>query len=170
MATPQTAADWIDRLALEPHPEGGYFREAYRAAAQIGECCLGSDRGGSRSVSTAIYYLLSGGEFSALHRLRSDEIWHHYAGGSLTVHVIDQAGGHRAIGLGLDLDAGQTPQVMVPAGSWFGAVVDDASSFCLVGCTVAPGFDFRDFELADRAELVGLYPQHRGVLERLTRG
>ena len=170
MDTPQTAAYWIDHLALEPHPEGGYFKEVYRSAAQIGECCLGSDRGGSRSVSTAIYYLLSTGEFSACHRLRSDEIWHHYAGGSLTVHVIDQAGSHRALGLGLDLDAGQAPQVMVPVGTWFGAVVDDASSFCLVGCTVAPGFDFRDFELADRAKLVGLYPQHRGVIERLTKG
>ncbi len=108
--------------------------------------------------------------FSAFHRIRSDEIWHHYAGGSLTVHVIDSEGSYRALGLGLDLDAGQSPQVMVPAGSWFGAALDDASSYCLVGCTVAPAFDFRDFELADRAALVGLYPQHRGIIERLTRG
>ncbi len=168
----QTAEYWIDRLALEPHPEGGYFREVYRSAAQIGECCLSGDRVGSRSVSTSIYYLLSGresGGVSALHRLRSDEIWHHYAGGSLTVHVIDSAGSYRALGLGLDLDAGQSPQVMVPAASWFGAVEDDASSHCLVGCTVAPGFDFRDFELADRAALVGLYPEQRGIIERLTR-
>ncbi len=170
MATPQAASYWIDHLALEPHPEGGYFREVHRSAAQIGECCLGGDRGGSRSVSTAIYYLLSGGEFSAFHRIRSDEVWHHYAGGSLTVHEIDQAGDHRELGLGLDLDAGQSPQIMVPADTWFGAVVDAASSFCLVGCTVAPGFDFRDFELADRAALVDLYPQHRGIIERLTRG
>jgi len=88
----------------------------------------------------------------------------------LTVHVIDSAGSYRALGLGLDLEAGQSPQVMVSAGSWFGATVDDLSSYCLVGCTVAPGFDFRDFELADRAALVGLYPQHRGIIERLTMG
>ncbi len=166
----QTAAYWIDRLALESHPEGGHFREVYRSDAEIGECCLGGDRVGSRSVSTSIYYLLSDGEVSAFHRIRSDELWHHYAGGSLTVHVIDVDGGYRALGLGLDLDAGQSPQLMVPAGNWFGAVVDDASSYCLVGCTVAPGFDFRDFELADRAELVGSYPQHRAIIERLTRG
>jgi predicted cupin superfamily sugar epimerase len=160
---------WIERLKLERHPEGGYFRETYHSAATIQECCLGSGREGPRSVATSIYFLLAGDDLSALHRIKSDELWHYHAGGPLTIHVISPDGGYRTIALGLDLERGEAPQAVVSAGAWFGATVDDPASYALVGCTVAPGFDFRDFELAQRNELIRTYPHHQGVIERLTR-
>jgi len=120
-------------------------------------------------VATAIYFLLDGENFSAFHRLRSDEMWHFYAGGALVVHVIDEAGGYSEIQLGSDAEAGEVFQAVVKAGCWFGSRVRDPAAFALVGCTVAPGFDFADFELAKRDELVARYPKHREVIERLTR-
>jgi hypothetical protein len=164
----KSAAYWIEQLHLGRHPEGGYFRKTYTSAAKMGECCLGSDRAAPRPVSTAIYYLLDGTEFSALHRIKSDEIWHHYAGSSLTIHIIDVSGIYREVALGKDPDEGETLQAVVPAGSWFGATVDDHSSYSLVGCTVAPGFDFREFEMGRRGELIHLYPDHRRIIESLT--
>lgn len=163
------ATDWIDRLGLQSHPEGGYFRESYRSADLLDAGILGGRHGGPRPASTAIYFLLTGEAFSSLHRLRSDEVWHYHAGSALTVHVIDPAGAYRAHRVGLDLDAGERPQAVVPAGCWFGATVDEPGGYALVGCTVAPGFDFADFELADRAELTGRHPEHAGLIARLTR-
>ena len=124
---------------------------------------------GERPFATAIYFLLTSDTFSALHRIRSDEQWHFYAGSGLTVHVIEPAGEYRAIGLGQDLERGETFQAVVPAGCWFGASVDEPGGFALVGCTVAPGFDFADFEMGDRGELIREYPRHRELIERLTR-
>jgi predicted cupin superfamily sugar epimerase len=163
------AKDWIDRLQLLPHPEGGYYRQTYRAELTIDKSALPASFGGSRAVSTAIYFLLDGDNFSAFHRLRSDEMWHFYAGGGLVVHVIGEDGGHWPILLGSDVEAGEAFQALVKAGSWFASQVRDTRSYALVGCTVSPGFDFADFELAKREELVRRYPQHRGVIERLTR-
>jgi predicted cupin superfamily sugar epimerase len=125
--------------------------------------------GGARAASTAIYFLLEGKGFSAFHRLRSDEVWHFYAGAPLIVHVIDATGSHSSICLGSDADAGQVFQAVVPAGCWFASHVADWESWALVGCTVAPGFDFADFEMGMRAELAGEYPEHREIVERLTR-
>ncbi len=160
---------WIDKLQLIPHPEGGYYRQTYRAELTVEREALPPEFGGKRAVATAIYFLLEGTDFSAFHRLRSDEIWHFYAGGALVVHVIGEDGHHSEILVGSDAEAGEVFRAVVKAGCWFGSRVRDAGSFALVGCTVSPGFDFEDFELAKRDELMRLYPQHRQLIERLTR-
>lgn len=159
---------WVEKLRLEPHPEGGYFRQTYKAELVLPQAALPGFTG-PRAASTAIYFLLEGKNLSAFHRLRSDELWHFYAGDPLVVHVIEPEGKYSAIRVGRDLDAGQVLQAVVPAGCWFASHVADWSSFSLVGCTVAPGFDFEDFEMARRAELLREYPQHREVIMRLTR-
>ena len=171
------AQDWIDRLGLEAHPEGGYFREIYRSPESLAAGALPARFGGPRSFATAIYFLLRPGEVSHLHRIQADELWHFYAGHPLTVHVLaDETGDHQALHLGPDPDAGQSFFASVPAGRWFGAEVtappmsDPGDAvFSLVGCTVAPGFDFADFELAERAPLLARFPAHAALVERLTR-
>ncbi len=152
----------IDRLGLKPHPEGGFYRESYRSAgtAESGR--------GQRAHSTAVYFLLRRGETSRLHRLKSDEVWHFYGGGPLTVAEIAPDGTTRETVLGPDLDAGQTPQHVVPAGSWFGAFPAAGTDFSFVGCTVAPGFDFRDFEMAARDELTQRFPHAAALIRELT--
>jgi uncharacterized protein len=165
----KNARYWIKKLQLEPHPEGGYFLQTYRSSVTIEREALPQGFTGPRASSTAIYFLLEGRNFSAFHRLRSDEVWHFYAGSPLIVHVIDPRGKHSAIVLGSDPEVEQTLQAVVPAGSWFASHVWDWKSFALVGCTVAPGFDFEDFELGRRAELTAAFPQHQELIERLTR-
>ena len=165
----RSAAFWIAHLGLVPHPEGGHFRETYRATETIPTAALPGRYGGARVSSTAIHFLLRAGEIAVLHRIRSDELWHFYAGGPLVVSVIDGAGARRDYTLGPDPDAGQCFQVAVPAGAWFGAALCPGTAYALVGCTVAPGFEFADFELADRVSLARRYPQHRALIERLTR-
>lgn len=153
-------ARWVEALGLVPHPEGGFYKETYRSAARVGE----------RSVSTAIYFLVTQGSFSALHRIRSDELWHFHAGGPLEIVTIDAHGSRADLRLGLDVAQGERPQHVVHAGTWFGARLAHASSsYALVSCTVAPGFDFADFELADRAALTARYPQHAALVSSLTR-
>jgi len=160
----------IAGLRLESHPEGGYFRETYRSNEIIPEESLPVRfAGGCRSLSTAIYFLLAGEEYSALHRIKSDEIWHYHAGGTLVIHVLDTDGRYSCHKLGSNFREGASFQVIVRAGSWFGASLDTPDSFVLAGCTVSPGFDFRDFEMANRAELLRLYPEHGVIIERLTR-
>lgn len=161
---------WIDKLQLIPHPEGGYYRQTYRAELTVEREALPPEFGGNRAVATAIYFLLDATAFSAFHRLRSDEMWHFYAGGALVVHVIAEDGHLSEILLGTDAEAGEVFQAVVKAGCWFGSRLRDPGSFALVGCTVSPGFDFADFELAKRDELVRLYPQHRAIIRTLTRG
>jgi predicted cupin superfamily sugar epimerase len=163
------AAKWIRELKLEPHPEGGYFRQTYRSDVMIARAALPQAFGGARAASTAIYFLLEGKNFSAFHRLRSDELWHFYAGSPLAVQVIDREGKCSTILLGNDPDAGQVFQAVVRAGCWFASHVADWRSWALVGCTVAPGFDFADFEMGKRGDLVQEYPQHREMIGRLTR-
>ncbi|GIV20953.1 MAG: hypothetical protein KatS3mg023_2704 [Armatimonadota bacterium] len=159
---------WIEKLGLQPHPEGGYYRETYRSSQRLLGCCL-REHEGPRVAATCIYFLLPGGQFSALHRLRSDEIWHFYAGSPLTLHIIDPQGNLSQVRLGKDLENGETFQAVVQAGCWFGATVEDPHGYTLVGCTVAPGFEFEDFELGNRQQLMEQYPQHRDWIERLTR-
>jgi len=154
----KTARDWIESLCLSKHPEGGYYRETYRSETAF----AGPGFTGPRVVSTAIYFLLPADEVSALHRIKSDELWHFYAGQPLTIYMIAAHGQAATIGL-----SGDQPQAIVPAGCWFGATV--ASEYALVGCTVAPGFDFYDFEMGDRTALLMAYPQHRFIIERLTK-
>jgi hypothetical protein len=165
----KNAKYWVERLKLEPHPEGGYFRQTYKADLTITREALPAGFNGARAASTAIYFLLEGQNFSAFHRLRSDEVWHFYAGSPLFVQVIDPSRERRSIFLGNNPDAGQTLQAVVPAGCWFASHVWDWKSWALVGCTVAPGFDFADFEMGKRAELIREFPEHREVIERLTR-
>jgi len=159
---------WVERLGLAPHPEGGAYFESYRSVARH----VGDDAGfpAGRSFATGIYFLVPAGEFSALHRIRSDELWHFYYGVPLEIVVLDPAGGLTVKTLGLGLEHGQAPQHVVTAGAWFGASVAADIGYALVGCTVSPGFDFRDFELAQRDELSALYPQHAPLIERYTRG
>jgi uncharacterized protein len=160
---------WINHLALKPHPEGGFFRESYRSSVVIPESALPANFRGPRSASTAIYFLLAGEEFSALHRLAADEVWHFYAGSPLLVHSINPNGHHSVIRLGHNADAEEQQQCVVPGGHWFGSCLDAPDTYALVGCTVAPGFDFSDFEMARRPDLLTHYPQHSRVIYKLTR-
>ena len=163
-----TAQNWIDRLRLEPHPEGGWYRQTYRAPLMLARAAL-PGHAGDRAASTAIYFLLAGDQFSALHRLRSDELWHFYAGSALIVHVIEPSGKYSELLVGSGPTSGEDFQAVVPAGCWFGSSLRQPNTWALVGCTVAPGFDFSDFEMARRDELSAQYPQHRNIIERLTR-
>ncbi len=165
----RTAQYWIERLELEPHPEGGYFRQTYRSGAQIAREALPAGFKGDRAASTAIYFLLAGKNFSAFHRLQSDEVWHFYVGAPLVVAMIDPNGKYSSILLGDDPESGEVLQGVVPAGCWFASHVADWKSFAVVGCMVAPGFDFADFEMAKREELVERYPQHGDLIHQLTR-
>ncbi len=167
-ASPNDAQYWVEKLGLEPHPEGGYFRQIYRADLNIPQAAL-PGFSGDRAASTSIYFLLEGGNFSAFHRLRSDETWHFYSGAPVLVHVIGEDGRYSELRLGSDPEAGEVFQAVVTAGCWFASHVADWKSWALVGCTVSPGFDFDDFELANRAQLVRKYPRHRELIESLTR-
>jgi predicted cupin superfamily sugar epimerase len=164
---PPKAREWIDRLGLLPHPEGGFYRETYRAAEGIACEALPERFSGDRAFSTAIYFLLTREDFSALHRIRQDEVWHHYDGDTLTIHVIDGAAGYAPMRLGKEAPA--MPQAVVLAGALFGASVEPPGEYALVGCTVAPGFDFADFELPSRADLLRDHTSHAEVIGRLTR-
>ena len=164
-----TAQHWIETLNLERHPEGGWFREFYRASEMIAPAGLPERFGDARNFSTAIYYLLSETDFSAFHRIKQDEVWHFYDGTPLTIHMIDPEGNYSTANVGRDAAAGESLVAVVPAGWMFGASVDGQRGFALLGCTVAPGFDFDDFELPSRAELLADYPQHREIVEKLTK-
>ncbi|MHC4986428.1 MAG: cupin domain-containing protein, partial [Planctomycetota bacterium] len=153
----------IDLLGLQPHPEGGHFRETYRSD-QILETPFGR-----RAASTAILYLLAGGEFSAFHRVWSDEMFHFYAGDPVELVLLDEAG-CRTITLGPDVAAGQQPQALVPGGTWQALRLPGGGQWALMGCTVAPGFEFEDFELARRDELAVKFPAEESLIRQLTRG
>ncbi|MFM0647773.1 cupin domain-containing protein [Paraburkholderia bryophila] len=155
----------IRRFDLKPHPEGGFFSETYRSAGRV---MRDGEPAQTRSASTAIYYLLCDGAHSAWHRIKSDEVWHFYAGEPLNVHVLDENGALITHKLGNALmhpDA--VFQAVVPAGLWFAAECADPATFALVGCTVAPGFEFSEFELADVDALKARHPQHEGFIEKL---
>lgn len=166
--TPQTN-DVIARLSLQPHPEGGYFRETYRSSGTIPYDALPDGFKGDRSVSTAILYLLAAGDFSGFHRIQSDEIWHFHLGGALLVHEIDEDGVLTTTRVGPDVMLGEQVQYVVEAGRWFAAEPADGTHYVLVGCTVAPGFAFEDFEMADPAELAAAWPAHQALIRRLGR-
>ena len=158
----------IDHLGLLPHPEGGFFRETYRSGG-TSEVILPNKELVSRNHSTAIYFLLTRGNFSAFHRIASDEVWHFYEGDPIAVHCLDPDGNYRRLELGNKVAGKQQPQHVVTAGTWFASEVIDGGDYGLVGCTVAPGFDFADFELAKAKELTKDYPVHGALIERLTR-
>lgn len=163
-----TANDLIKIYDLQPHPEGGFFRETYRDDSVIPKQGLPEKFNGPRHFSTAIYFLLPAGAKSSLHRILSDEVWHFYLGDPLTVVEIDSTGKVIKTILGRDVLRGQKVQHVVMAGHWFGAYPNDGGTFSFVGCTVAPGFDFADFEMAKREDLLKVFPHAREVIERLT--
>jgi predicted cupin superfamily sugar epimerase len=165
--TAPTARDLIQRLHLTRHPEGGWFRETYRSTESIPAGSLPQRFPGERSFATAIFFLLEKSDISALHRIRSDEVWHFYAGTALTVQMITPEGVCRSFTLGADIAAGELYQAVVPAGCWFGAEVTGEGPFSLVGCTVAPGFDFQDFEMGDRDRLLTAFPGQADLIRRL---
>jgi len=162
------ASTIIKNLDLTAHPEGGYYRETYRSSGIIPAGALHSFIG-DRYYSTAIYYFLERGDFSAFHRIRSDEGWHFYTGGSLLVHQISPEGQYLCTHLGSNLEAGEQFQHVVPAGHWFASEPSPRADYALVGCTVAPGFDFADFEMARKEDLQKLFPQHSAIISRLCR-
>lgn len=163
-----TAAYYVQTLNMQPHPEGGYFAETYRSSETIPLAALPNRFGGARTFGTAIYFLLESYHISALHCIQSDEVWHFYDGGTLEISIISPTGELTIIRLGRNLDQGEVFQAVVPAGSWFGSKPAVGIDFSLVGCTVAPGFDFADFEMAGRETLLAKFPQHRLVIENLT--
>lgn len=158
----------VRRLNLSPHPEGGYYLESYRSAGSIPAAALPPGFSGARAHSTAIIYLLPEGQRSKFHRLRQDEVWHFYLGGPLRLVLIRPEGRASEIILGPDLDQGHHLQFAVPAGTWFAAGPKPGSVYSLTGCTVAPGFDFADFEMASGPELKKAFPALYGLIDEFT--
>jgi uncharacterized protein len=156
-----SAKTLIKEYGLKKHREGGYFKESYRSSGSIARKALPSRYRGDRSFSTAILYLIPAGTISRLHRILSDEIWHFYLGGPLELLQISPDGYAERVILGHEVAAGQKVQHLVPAGYWFGARPMKRSAYSFVGCTVAPGFDFSDFEVADPKALSQSFPALR---------
>ncbi|WP_078543300.1 cupin domain-containing protein [Litchfieldia alkalitelluris] len=162
----QNAQYYIEKLGLTPHPEGGFFKSTYESTHLITNLA-GVKEGKERKLYTSIYFLLRSEDISHLHRLKSDELWYYHGGSSLTVHVIDENGEYQELKLGLNLDKGEIPQVLVPKNTIFGSSVMEKDTFSLVGCMVAPGFDFEDFELFSQKELMVEYPEHEKVIRKM---
>jgi len=159
----------IKTLGLEPHPEGGYFKETYRSDLLISKEGLKNIYSGSRCASTAIYFLLTKEQpKSFLHKLKSDEIFHLYDGGSLDVLLLYPNGDGTIQILGRDLEKGERPQVLIPNGTWFGAHLNKNAQYALIGCTVAPGFEFEDFTLEVPENLKAKYSDFSEMIEALT--
>lgn len=163
------AQSWINRLHLAEHPEGGFFAPAYRSGEILKNHCLPGRFTGDRAAFSSIYYLLKKGQFSAFHRLRSAEQWNFYEGSALAIFILEPGGGLVEKRLGRDIENGESLQVVLEPGNWFGAKLCGGGEYALIGCTVVPGFDWEDFELADPAELGDRYPEHRDIIGRLTR-
>jgi predicted cupin superfamily sugar epimerase len=163
-----TADDITRLLNLQPHPvEGGFFRETYRSGASLPASALPA-HGGVRSVSTAIYYLLKPGHVSELHVLPGDEVFHFYLGSPVRMLQLWPDGSGREVILGQDIAAGEVLQLVVPAGVWQGTRLVGDTGFALLGCTVAPGFDYADYKSASRAELLAKWPAFAEEITRLT--
>lgn len=159
----------VKKFDLLPHPEGGFYKEVYRSEGVIAQSQLGHQFSGNRNYCTSIYFLLTSANFSGFHRIKQDEVWHFYQGSPLQIHVIHPNGNYELHRIGFDLAQNLTPQFVVPAGAWFASCVENENDFSLVGCTVAPGFDFDDFELAKKNELIAEYPQHANIITQLTK-
>lgn len=156
---------YIQKLGLQKHPEGGWFREVYRSPEIIEQQSLDNRFSGSRNISTSIYFLLEEGDFSAFHKIKSDETWHYYDGGMIEVYSISPSGKLIIHKLGLNIENGELPQITIPAGEYFAA--KPTSEFTLVGCTVAPGFDFEDFEMPGKQELTDRFPEQIEIIKEL---
>ncbi len=159
----------IQHYQMQPHPEGGFFLQTYKSSGSIPQSVLPEGFAGPRPFSTAIYFLLEQGNFSAFHRIRSDECWHFYEGQTLLVHMLNPDGSLTTIRLGPDIAHGELYQYVVPANCWFASEPAPGTSYSFVGCTVSPGFDFADFELADTTTLIAGFPGQHSIIQRLCR-
>jgi uncharacterized protein len=154
-----TADYWIKMLNLEPHKEGGYYKQSFKSTEEI------KDK--ARMLYTSIYFLLCSGEISHFHRLQSDELWYFHAGDSLSIHMIHENGNYEEVRLGLNIENGEVPQILVPKNTIFGSAVSENGTYALVGCMVSPGFEFKDFELFTQLDLLQNYPQHKEIIQKL---
>ena len=161
-----SAEYFIKSLNMTAHPEGGYFKESFISPSKLAPNTLHINE--ERLLWTSIYFLLRTGEVSNFHRLKSDEMWYFHAGESLTIYMISPSGELIEKQLGLNIEKGETPQVLVPKDYIFGSAMNN-EGFSLVGCMVSPGFNFKDFELFERKDLLEKYPNYREVIEKLTR-
>ncbi len=158
----ENAKEWISKLSLKSHPEGGYYREIYRSATEF-------DNGENlRTLSTSIYFLLNELEKSHFHQLSSDEIWYFHAGAPCKIHMIHANGDYETQLLGLDILKDESPQIIIPKGTTFAAEVTDKFSYTLMSCMVSPGFDFADFKLFSEEELSSIFPQHKDIITEFT--
>ena len=161
----QTISSIIENLKMLPHPEGGYFAEFYRSSESFSP----PDFEGNRAYATSIYFLLEKGQFSALHKIKSDEIWHFYLGHPLEIIEIEPNGKLIKTKLGQNMTNGEVLSYVVKAGNWFGSRPLEGSDFSLVGCTVSPGFDFSDFKMPPKAYFLDIFPQHKTLIEEMCR-
>ena len=158
----------IDKLDLTPHPEGGYFKETHRSIGKIPQNSLPDIFNGDRNYYTSIYFLLTSDDFSAFHKINQEETWYYHEGSSIKIHQISPIGTYSFVILGNDILKDEQFQYTVPAGYWFAATVEQKHSYTLVGCAVAPGFDFKDFVLAKREVLQQEFPEHKKIIKALT--
>jgi predicted cupin superfamily sugar epimerase len=159
----------VSQLQLSPHPEGGFFKEIYRSDLILNKSELSAEYRSDRNFSTSIYFLLTSSSFSAFHKIHQDEIWHFYKGDPIHLYLISPEGEHSLIEIGINLEAGQHPQFVVPGGYWFAAETIGTNGYSLVGCTVAPGFNFDDFTLPSRRELISKFPMLENMIIKFTR-
>lgn len=153
---------WVKAYEMNQHPEGGYYKEIYRS-----ENSVTTSYGANRSLMTSIYFLITKGNFSSFHRIKSDELWNYHYGDALSVHIISPEGNYSMLKIGSNVENGEQLQGVVPAGSWFASEVIEGGDYSLVGCVVAPGFDFEDFELAEKIKLSAHFPQHKILIDKL---
>ena len=152
----------VDQLQLQPHIEGGFYRETYRSKETIN-----TSQGQERHLSTLIYFLLPSGRYSKFHKIASDEIWLYQQGAPVAIHLLLEDGTHKIEVLGQDINNGQQLQVIIPAGTLFGAEVVGENTFALSACMVSPGFDFADFQLMEKDELIEMFPQHASIINHI---
>lgn len=164
-----SAKYWVQKLQLTTHVEGGSFKEVYRSSLVLNRLQLPAEFSGDRNVSTSIYFLLEQGQFSAFHRIASDELWHFYFGDPLVIYEIEQNGTAKEHLLGNNPENNESFQCVIKAGNWFASKPATGSEYSLAGCTVSPGFDFDDFELAEPKQLCEAFPRHAQLIHSLTR-
>ena len=164
----KSADYYIKRLELSPHSEGGYFKETYRSKGVIKKDALPNDFQSDHCYSTFIYYLLKSSDISKFHRIKSDEQWHFFEGSSLIVLALRENDEFLKFKLGRDLENNEMFSCVIPANSWLAAYPREKDSFSLLGCTVAPGFEYEDFELAEKEELLKQFPEYEAIIKKLT--
>ena len=153
----------VDFYKMESHPEGGWYKETYRSNTKTS-----IDNLGQRNLMTSIYFLLESHQTSNFHKIKSDELWFYHSGSPLTVHCIYPNGEYEMLHIGPNFEKGETFQALVPKGTIFGSTVNIENTYAMVGCTVSPGFDFNDFKLFEKDELIAEFPQHHSIIEKLT--